>query len=182
MRTPEHKSSAESRAIDGLIRVGRVSSVNAGKHTARVMFEEDDDLVSYDLPVLVARPGDYSLPDVDAPVVCLMAPGSAGVGYVLGAIYTDADAPPLSDAGQRSVAGDDLRLGAADATDKVALAPATKTEIQKVLDYAQGIATAIQAGVPVPNDGGANLKATIIAALPLVPTLDEPAAEQVSAK
>ena len=69
-----------------------------------------------------------------------------------------------------------------DPTDAIALAPATKSEIQKVLTYAQGIASAIQAGVPTPQDGGANLKTTIVADLPAPPTLTEPAATKVKAK
>lgn len=174
------------KRMAGEFQWGRVSSVDAAKHTARVHFadegEDDDDVVSADLPVLVRCPGDYGLPVKDTLVLCAMVPGSDGVGWILGCFYSDADAPPLDDAGQRAIASDDLRLGAADATDKVALAPATKDEIQKALDYAEGIASAIQAGVPTPQDGGAGLKGTIVAALPVKPTLNEPAAENVSAK
>jgi len=67
-------------------------------------------------------------------------------------------------------------------TDFVALAPAVKAEIQKVLTYAQGIASAISGGVPVPNDGGAALKSSIVAALPTAPSLVDPAATEVKAK
>ena len=173
---------ALSRALAGLVRTGRVSSIDAAAHTVQVKFEELDGFVSYDLPVLVTRPGDYALPAGKPMALCLMIPGASGIGYVLGFIYRDSDAPPLDDAGKRSIASDDLRLGAPDASDKVALAPATKTQINRVLDYAKGIATAIQAGVPTPQDGGANLKTTIVAALPVAPTIDEPAASKVSAK
>lgn len=170
-----------------MLRIGRVSSTDTTRHSARVRFlDKDGDapepMESDDLPVLVTRTGDYSLPPVDGLVLCLIDPGPFGVGYVVGQLYSDADPAPLDDAGQRAIAGDDLRLGAADATDKVALAPATKTEIQKVLDYAKGIKTALQAGVPVANDGGAGLKTSVLAAWPAPPTLAEPGAEKVSAK
>lgn len=118
--------------LDGLIRAGRVSSVDEKQHTAQVEFTEGDGVVSYDLPVLVTRPGDYALPEKDAEVVCLMLPGNGGFGFILGAFYSEADAPPLSDAGQRSVVSEDLRLGTSDAKDKIALAPATKTELDKL--------------------------------------------------
>ncbi len=171
------------------LRTGRVASVNADKHTARVTFsdfagEDDAVLESFDLLVLVTRPGDYSLPAQDALVVCALEEDSGGIGYVLGAIYSDADAPPLSDADQRSIESDDLRLGASDASDKVALAPATKDEIDKVLDFAKGIADAIKNAAPfVPNDGGASIIAAIRVLLVanVAPTIDEPAAEHVSA-
>jgi hypothetical protein len=166
----------------GQIRVGRVSSVDADRHTAQVEFSEQDTFVSWDLQVLRGFAADYCLPAQNTPVLCLLVDGRLGVGYVLGAIYTESDAAPLSDAGQRSVAGNDLRLGAPDASDKVALAPATKDEIQKALDYADGIASAIKAGAVVAQDGGASLKSSIVAALPVKPTLNAPAAEKVSAK
>lgn len=166
----------------GQIRVGRVSSVDAKRHSAQVQFFEQDGFISWDLQVLRGFAADYCLPAQNTPVLCLILEGRLGVGYVLGAIYTDADAAPLSDAGQRSVAGDDLRLGAPDASDKVALAPATKSEIQKALDYADGIASALKAGVVVAQDGGANFKSTVVAALPVKPTLNEPAADKVKAK
>jgi len=107
----------------GQIRTGRVSSVDKKRHTAQVKFDEIDGFVSWDLQVLVTRPGDYSLPVENTPVLCLLVDGRLGVGYVLGAIYTESDAAPLDDDGKRSIAGNDIRLGDPDASDKVALAP-----------------------------------------------------------
>jgi phage baseplate assembly protein gpV len=166
----------------GEFRTGRIDSTDAKTHTARVKFEEVDGFISWDLSVLVTRPGDYSMPAQGTEVLCVLLDGPTGHGWVLGAHYNDEDAPPTNDGARRVVAGDDVRLGAFDASDKVALAPAVKTEIQKALDYADGIVTAIKAGLPVAQDGGANLKATIVAALPVKPSLSEPAAENVSAK
>lgn len=164
------------------IRFGRVDSVDAEKHTVTVRCEEIDGFIVEGLRMLVQRPGDYVLPAKDTPVAFALIDSRLGSGVILGTFYTEDDPPPLDDAGMRSVAGDDLRLGDPEAEDKVALAPATKDEIQKVLDYANGIATAINAGVATPQDGGAGLKSTIVAALPTLPTLNEPAAEKVKAK
>ena len=120
------------RALSTMVRVGRVSSVDADKHAVRVLFDDADGLVSYDLAMVATRPDDYSLPAKDTAVLCLMLPGPSGLGFVLGCIYTDADAPPLSAAGARSVAGDDVRLGDPEAEDAVALAPAVKEELDSI--------------------------------------------------
>lgn len=164
-----------------MFRSGRVTSASEKKHTVRVKFTDGDGYESFDLPALVTRPGDYSLPPTDALVLCALEDGPEGIGYVLGVLYSEADAPPLDAKTKRSVVGNDLRLGTAAADKKIALADKAKDEAQKVLDYAQGIAAAIQAGVVVAQDGGASLKATIVAALPTPPTLSAPAAEHVSA-
>lgn len=172
-----------------MLRTGRVSSVNAKDHTCKVKFldrivDDADSVVSDEVRVLARRRGDYALPAVDDLVLVAFDENLvSGVGFLLGVMYSEADAAPLDDAGKRAMVSDDLRLGTSDAADKVALAPATKTEIQKAVDYAKSIVTAIQNGVTVPNDGGASLKATIVAALPIAPpTLSEPAATKVSAK
>lgn len=172
------------RELDNLIRPGRVSSVDEKKHTAQVEFSEIDGLVTFDLSVLVTRPGDYSLPAPGSLVVCLMIPGTSGIGYVFGAIYSESDAPPLDDKGKRSIASDDLRLGDPAASDKVALAPATKTEIQKAVDYISNVVTVLSAAAPAVIDASAPLWAPVVAALSAIPApvLVAPAAEKVSAK
>lgn len=168
--------------LRGQIRSGRIDSVDKDSHRAKVVFAEQDGFTSYDLQVLVPIGGDYAMPAQNTPVLCLLVDGALGVGFVIGSFYTDNDSPPLSDAGKRSIVSDDLRLGAADADKKVALSAAVKDEITKVLDYADGIATAIKGGSPTPQDGGAGLKSSMVAALPVRPTLIEPKAEKVSAK
>lgn len=127
----------------GQIRVGRVSSVDAKRHSAQVQFEEMDGFVSWDLQVLRGFAADYCLPAQNTPVLCLLLEGRLGVGYVLGAIYTENDAAPLDDAGKRSVAGDDLRLGDPAATDKVALSPKVKSELDKIKAELDKIATTL---------------------------------------
>lgn len=127
----------------GQVRVGRVSSVDAVRHSAQVQFEEQTGFVTWDLQVLRGFAADYSLPAKDTPVLCLIIDGRLGVGYVLGAIYTDADAAPLNDAGKRAVVGDDLRLGAADASDKVALASKCNDEHSAIKDELDKIATTL---------------------------------------
>lgn len=118
-------------------RAGRVASVDATAHRVRVTFAESttsdgEALESFDLPVLARGVDDYALPPAGAPVLCAIDDGDAGVGWVVGILYTDEDAPPLSDKGQRSIASDDLRLGDPAATDFVALASKVADELDKI--------------------------------------------------
>lgn len=95
--------------LKNLIRVGRVSAVDPASATARVVFEAQD-LVSYDLPVLqrqTLRNKDYYLPDVGEHVVCIFLPTGNAEGFVLGAIYSDEDQPPVSSPDKRIVQFED---------------------------------------------------------------------------
>jgi hypothetical protein len=118
----------------GQFRWGRVSAVKAAEHRVEVKFEEGEGFTSWDMPYLVQHPGDYAMPPADTPVLCLIQDGALGAGFVLGCYYTENDAAPLDDKGKRSIVGDDLRLGAADADEKVALAPLVKDRLDALQD------------------------------------------------
>lgn len=84
--------------IKKLIRVGTVSSVNAAAGTVRVAFAAQDDMVTYELPVITRgskNNKDYWLPDVDEQVLCLFLPNTSGRGvcdgFVLGTFYSSID-------------------------------------------------------------------------------------------
>ena len=86
--------------IKRLIRVGTVSSVNAAAGSVRVAFAAQDDMVTYELPVITRgskNNKDYWLPDVDEQVLCLFLPNTSGRGvcdgFVLGTFYSSVDAP-----------------------------------------------------------------------------------------
>lgn len=76
-----------------VVREGVVSSVNVQEHTARVIFEDADGVVSAELPVLVMYAGQnkvYALPDVGDSVVVLMLEnnGQSGEGgFIIGCRY-----------------------------------------------------------------------------------------------
>lgn len=170
----------------GEFRTGRVNSTDTKRHTARVKFQEVDGFISYDLQVLVTRPGDYSLPADDSLVLCALLDGKEGAGYVLGALYSESDAAPLDDAGKRSVVCDDLRLGAADASDKVALAPKCKGNFDDLQTHFQAV-EAVITGAPIsePGNGSPSAFQTALAAAigaSSYPTPQDPAAEKVAAK
>lgn len=86
--------------IKRLVRVGTVSSVNAAAGTVRVAFAAQDDMVTYELPVITRgskNNKDYWLPDVDEQVLCLFLPNTSGRGvcdgFVLGTFYSSVDTP-----------------------------------------------------------------------------------------
>ena len=81
-----------------LIRYGKVSAVIPERCAARVVFDDRDNLVSAELPILQSSCLNnkwFSLPDVGDSVVCLMAPNdSNGTGFVLGSFYHEKNLPP----------------------------------------------------------------------------------------
>lgn len=88
------------------IKIGTVSSVNPAKATARVVFPDDDGLVSYDLQVMQVngfRNQDYAMPDVGTDVVCIFLGSGTEEGFIVGAVYTDGNPPPESSMDKRTV-------------------------------------------------------------------------------
>ena len=89
---------ALSRGLRGIVRAGIVSSVHPERNTVRVVFEDKDENVSAELPLMnrgAAKNKDYWLPDEGDPVVCLFAANDKNLstGWVIGA-YFDAKHPP----------------------------------------------------------------------------------------
>lgn len=96
--------------LKNLIRVGRVSTVNAEDATCTVTYTDKDDLVSAELPVLqlgTKSNKTYWLPDVDTLVYCVFAPNPSGkgisAGAVIGCAYNDEDAPEDNDINVKSI-------------------------------------------------------------------------------
>ena len=90
--------------IRDIFRVGRVSSVDGTKCTAKVTFPDKDDMVSDDLPIVLIgshATKQYWLPEVDTQVLCCFLPNPSGhgmnQGFVLGGFYSTADPPEESD-------------------------------------------------------------------------------------
>jgi phage baseplate assembly protein V len=89
-----------------MIRYGKVSSLNAANATVRVAFEDEDGMVSYELPVLVtnaSRNKDYALPDVGDNVVCAFLANGISAGFCLGAVYNQQAKPTENNPDVRSV-------------------------------------------------------------------------------
>lgn len=108
---PETFSKTQHDVRGRAFRVGIVHDQDASGGRVRVVFAEFDQMLSYWLPVVVAKTQDdksYWLPDVGEQVVCLMDERDEA-GVVLGAIYSQADSPPVNSA-------DKFHLGFKDAT------------------------------------------------------------------
>lgn len=92
--------------LNSLIKIGEVSSVDYAKATARVVFDDDDSIVSYDLQVLQKNTianQDYAMPDIGEDVVCLFLPSGPEDGFILGSVYAGEITPPESSANKRTV-------------------------------------------------------------------------------
>ena len=101
--------------LNSIIRVGKVSSINPAKATAKVLFYDERDgddniLVSYDLQVLQRnawRDRDYAMPDKGEDVLCLFLPFGLVDGFILGSVYAGRNMPPESTEDKRTVVFDD---------------------------------------------------------------------------
>lgn len=79
------------------LRKGIISSVNREKCTARVIFPDLDEKVSYDLPVMQKNTLNtkyYWMPVPEEQVICGFFANGMEEGVILGAIYSDADKVP----------------------------------------------------------------------------------------
>lgn len=95
-----------ARLLRDYIKVGEISSINPQEHTARVVFPDDDNAVSYDLPVLCRNSlenHDYAMPDVGEDALCLFLPGGAESGVILGTFYAGDVTPPTVNPDQRMI-------------------------------------------------------------------------------
>ncbi|MGN0887225.1 MAG: phage baseplate assembly protein V [Candidatus Spyradenecus sp.] len=89
-----------------LIKIGEVSSVDPAAGTARVVFDDDDGVVSYDLKVLhtnTLKTKDYAMPELGSDVLCVFLPNATEEGFILGSFYAGEVTPPESEGTKRTV-------------------------------------------------------------------------------
>ncbi|MEY4922225.1 MAG: hypothetical protein RLY17_942 [Pseudomonadota bacterium] len=94
------------RILSQLVRVGTVTSVDDRAVTARVTFDDQDDVVSHNLSVVVKNTysnADYWMPDVNEQVLCLFLPVGIEQGWILGSFYDEATLPPAVSGDLRTV-------------------------------------------------------------------------------
>lgn len=92
--------------LNGLIKIGEVSSVNYETGTARVVFDDDDSVVSYDLQVVhrnTLKNQDYAMPDIGEDVLCVFLASGMEEGFILGSVYAGDIKPPEKSADKRTV-------------------------------------------------------------------------------
>jgi phage baseplate assembly protein gpV len=86
--------------LNPAFRVGIVQQQDPARAKVRVVFPDYDEVISWWLPVVFAKTQNdkaYWMPDVGEQVVCLMDLRDEA-GAVLGAIYSNADVPPVNSA------------------------------------------------------------------------------------
>lgn len=94
--------------VDNLIRIGTISSINPSKATARVTFEDRDNQVSKEMPIIFRRTigtQDYSMPKVGEQVLCIFLPNGFEEGFIIGSFYVDS--VPANDENKRLVKFED---------------------------------------------------------------------------
>lgn len=96
--------------VPSLIKIGEVSSIDPAKCTARVVFDDEDSIVSYDLPVLqrnTLKNHDFAMPDVGEDAIVLFFGEGQEDGVIIGSIYAGEVTPPESTENRRTVVFDD---------------------------------------------------------------------------
>ena len=96
--------------LENLFFIGIVTELRPGEGMAVVRMPDHDDKPTAPLFVLqrgTAKTKHYWMPAIDEQVLCVRTPNFAdkgmGEGFILGAIYSDVDAPMEDDAETRSV-------------------------------------------------------------------------------
>lgn len=80
------------RRLMNIIRVGQVSSVNEIDGTVRVKFNDKDELISPELPLMDAE---YNIPEIGDQVLCLFLPNGLQQGFCLNGFYSDVNKTPI---------------------------------------------------------------------------------------
>lgn len=99
----------KSQDLLNIVKYGTVTEIKADTAQVKVTFKENNDIVSYYMPILQSFAGKnnaYVLPSIDDVVVCLISPrGDAGV--VLGSIYTGINKPLITDENKYNITFED---------------------------------------------------------------------------
>ena len=81
-----------------IVKEGIVSEVYPERHTARVTFEDKDNVVSAELPIITLwalENKTYAMPDVGETVLCIFATndGTSGEGWIIGSRFHEKSVP-----------------------------------------------------------------------------------------
>jgi len=86
------------------IRIGKISSIDPAKGTAKVTFEDRDDIVTRDLTLDYTKTledYDYWMPDIGEVVRCFFDPEAPSRGYIVGSFSSDTRIPPIASKDKR---------------------------------------------------------------------------------
>ncbi len=153
-----------TQQLPDLFKIGEVSSVDPVKCTARVVFDDEDSINSYDLPIMQRNTfgnHDFQCPEVGEDVlVMFLGPGQED-GFIIGSFYAGEVTPPESSQDKRTVVFKDGTRFSYDRSTHVFTATIEGTEI--VFDRQNGSITVPQ-GVTIncsTADVNASQKVTI---------------------
>ena len=93
--------------LNQMIRVAVVTSTNPSAGRVRVQLKDSDQMVSRELLVVqpkTAKDKYYWMPDVSEQVLCLFLPYGLEQGFVIGAVYSSEDTPPVQDQDKSHIA------------------------------------------------------------------------------
>ena len=87
-------------------KIGEVSSIDPARCTARVIFDDENSMVTYDLPIMQRNSlgnRDYQMPDIGEDVLCLFRGDGFEDGVIIGSFYAGDVEPPETTADRRTV-------------------------------------------------------------------------------
>lgn len=85
--------------LNDLIKVGEVSAIYPEKCTARVVFDDEDGHVSFELPILqrnTIKTKDQHTVNIGEDVLCIFLPSGPEEGFIVGSFYAGEVTPPES--------------------------------------------------------------------------------------
>ncbi len=89
-----------------IIRAGEVVGIDEQRGTVRVQFNDADNVISYNLPVLFPKTHAdkcIHMPDLGEHVACIFLPNGQEQGFVIGAFYSKADKVPVASRDKRHI-------------------------------------------------------------------------------
>lgn len=79
--------------VRNLIRVGKINSVNAAAGTVDILFEDKDNQIISDLPLMASE---YDIPKIGQQALCLFLGNDIEQGFCLKTFYSDVHHPPVA--------------------------------------------------------------------------------------
>lgn len=92
--------------LNGIIKIGEVCEVDYTDCTARVVFDDDNGMVSNKLQVVqrnTYKNHDVVLPDIGEDVICIFLSSGVEEGFILGSVYAGDVTPPSNNGNERVI-------------------------------------------------------------------------------
>jgi len=80
--------------MNDFIKIGRVSAINEATGAVEVVFQDKDDIVTDELPLLAFE---YYMPEINDLVLCVFLGNGIEAGFCLGRYFSDVYGTPVQD-------------------------------------------------------------------------------------